>query len=1332
MYNTENQSQSARHPLTQRQKSIWVADMRYPGMGLSTYAAELELNFALDLERFASAWLKTVAGYARMSSVVVTIDGEPWFVPHSGQHRDIAVNDFSSEPAPTAHYEASRSSFHARSLDASKQLWDAQLCRLGQHHYRVVLKAHHLIFDGWTYANFFDQLRRYYDGEAFSSAPEIDQVAEEKAWLRTDEATACANWWRTQRQRQAVSPTMFDRPLAPEGRSSTEIQLSMHPTTAAALETYATGLARPGVSLQFAIQAVLLSTLAICVRRLGGGSDALLGHAFHNRWGERSRHDLGMYTVTLPFSAGFEMTASFEDVVESALQGLQGAREHARYAPWLDSGSTTADLNYYNWPPQMQWSDGPGALTIVRARAQLVPVLFTVMRHVTRLEPDQQERVTLQLSLSTVDDCLSEPERNQIASSFMSLLHDACCTPRKTCGALELLDDATRNQLLQRFSGVARDSTLALQHQPFIHEHIEHQAQYNGDNTAIICDDDAISFRQLHLRSNQLARHLLTHHSLATGERVGVLISRTIEQAVAMLAIWKSAGVYVPIDPAWPSMRIDQVIGDTGFRVLITAAANDQAPFDFTGDLVHVGDPQTFGDTSEEVLLPAISPGQEAYVIYTSGSTGMPNGVVLRHRALNNLFSSANISYDMGPGDRALCIAPFTFDASIRHLFHPLRLGATVHLVTENKLHSVPSVGDLLQEWRITHLTVATSLLRLIPQRSYPALRVVSTGGEQTDMPLVRAWLRGERRYFNFYGPTETTIRATAAELYEDDDLVHIGRPIRGVRCYLLDERLNPVPAGVVGELFIGGAGVAKGYLNDPRLTAQKFPSIKLGGERQRLYRTGDLARFLPDGNIQYVGRVDGQVKINGIRVELGEIEATLSKHPAVNATQVVTNGAQGHISVLVAYLVPVATKALPAPTEFKAWLRSRLPDYMQPAAYVPMSEFPVTRHGKIDTSKLPPAQPHHFQSDSPAAKPSTATEHAIARIWCDVLELDELNADSDFFSVGGHSLMGMKIISRVNSAFAIELSLNEMFEHPTVRELAHFIDSAHANAPTATTNLLDQQRMPPSIKWLSDVQTLTTASPPLFIVHAMGGNVQGFRDFVQHMPPNQPVLGIQAKGFADDRQPHTNLPEMASYYVTALRKMQPMGPYYLGGISIGSLIAYEIAVQLERSGERVAFLFSGDSHFSEGSHINRFARVLSWVTQFFMTPRTAMALGRARLQRKKVQAARQERIAQLDSQFASQQQKIKAAHKTALRNYRPPQYEGRLTLFVSSQLSLARLRAHREFGNNALGWDRLARNGADIKVLPGNHDSMFYGENARIFGETLSHALADAIGAAD
>ncbi|MCG1040810.1 MULTISPECIES: non-ribosomal peptide synthetase [Burkholderiaceae] len=735
-----------------------------------------------------------------------------------------------------------------------------------------------------------------------------------------------------------------------------------------------------------------------------------------------------------------------------------------------------------------------------------------------------------------------------------SLVNALDCTPDQPVQQLKWLPDTEREQLLQTWNATQQTYPAHL----CIHQLFEAQAVRTPDATALVQGTHLLSYAQLNAQANRLA-HRLIELGVRPDAKVAMCVERSPAMMVGLLAILKAGGAYVPLDPAYPGERLAHILQDAAPEIVLADAVGCAALGDAALASRTVLNPNTVPEQRDmNPSVPQLTARHLAYVIYTSGSTGTPKGVMVEHRGVMNLVHAQIARFEVCATSRVLQFASLSFDASISEILMAFGSGATLYLPPETTRWDQRELWTYLASHAITHVTLPPALLQqgeALPTLSTPLMLILA--GEAPDPAFVQ-YLSQHYTVFNAYGPTEATVCATIWRGRRDmnSKVVPIGRPIANTRIYLLDAHRQLVPLGAVGELYIGGAGVARGYLNRPELTAECFVRDPFSGEADaRMYRTGDLARYLPDGHLEYLGRNDHQVKIRGFRIELGEIEACLAKHAQVREAVVLATG-EGSAKRLVAYVVAQADEQLA--NTLRTHVASALPEYMVPSAFVRLDALPLTPNGKLDRRALPVPDVNAFVHQAYEA-PQGELETTLAQIWSELLGVEQVGRHDSFFALGGHSLQAMQMISRSRTALGVSIPMRTLFEAPTLAALAQRVSMQGSVQDDSFAVLLPIQ--PHGFR------------PPLFCIHPITGLSWHYRSLASCLGTDHPVYGLQARGLNGASPLAPTIEAMAADYIQQMRRIQPRGPYYLLGWSLGGNVAHNMATQLEQQGERVALL---------------------------------------------------------------------------------------------------------------------------------------------------------------
>ena len=1075
-------------------------------------------------------------------------------------HRDVEVP---LEVADLRHLPpAEQDEWFDRELGRGFDWTHAPLARFHAHllsgdTFRLILAEHHAILDGWSVASLTTELLRTYaallDGRpdpagAPPAARFRDFVALEHQALASEETRA---FWRQVVDGAPVAALPpRERDEAPRPGDTQHLLVAFPDELAAGLGRVA---AAAGVPLKTALLAVHLRVLAM----LSGSDDVATGYVTSGRpETEDGERVLGLFLNTVPLRVQMAR-GTWLDLVRLTWSAEAALLPHRRFPLSeivREAGGRAPFEVGFNFVHFHVYGDLAGSGL--------------------RLEGDrsfQKSEVPLSVSFSmgTATGAvrlrlehdparLSAAQVRAIAGWYTRALAAMAAGPDERWDADALLDPAEEDRLRLASAGpVVTHQALA------VHRLFEAQAARTPGAVAVTHGEASLTYAQLDERANGLA-HRLVRLGAGPEARVGVCLERGVDLVVSLLAVLKAGAAYLPLDPEHPADRVAWMLEDSGARVLLTRAALAGRAGGWRGEVVAL-------DGEEEHAAPgapAVESGAEglAYVIYTSGSTGRPKGVGVPHRALSNHMQWMQRALPLTAADSVLQKTPVGFDASVWEFWAPLLAGATLVMAPAGAHRDPAEMLEAVRRERITVLQLVPAMLREVV--AHPALPLCGTlrrlcaGGEALPAELAaRARALTGAQVVNLYGPTEVCIQSVVhVDAGEPGVTVPIGRPVDNVRAHVLDGAGAPVPPGVPGELYLGGAQLARGYLGRPGLTADRFVPDPFAAEPgARLYRTGDRARFLADGTLEYLGRVDQQVKVRGFRVEPGEVEAALASHPGVAACTVQARADAGGDTRLVAYLVPARGAVLPA-GELRAYLRERLPEAMVPSAFVTLDAFPLTPSGKVDLRALP--APEGVRAERPYVAPRDALELRLARLWEEVLNVDAVGVRDDFFDVGGHSLAALRLLTAVERLTGVRLPMATLLATPTVENMARTLragEARPASGPLVPIQPAGDER-------------------PLFLVHAAGGNVASYAALARHLGPAQPLYGLQFRGIESDDPSPAGIEEMAADYLAQLRAVQESGPYRLGGWSMGGLVAFEMARILAAAAEEVELLVLVDT----------------------------------------------------------------------------------------------------------------------------------------------------------
>jgi len=911
----------------------------------------------------------------------------------------------------------------------------------------------------------------------------------------------------------------------------------------------------------------------------------------------------------------------------------------------------------------------------------------------------EQSGEDLYLHLSYNSELFEVASVDRMLGNLQTLLTGVAEDPDCQLSTVPVLADAEQRQILDEWN----QTSCPYPSDKCLHQLIEAQAERLPGSPAVSHKNSQLTYQEFNARANQLA-HYLRHRGIGPNIKVGLCLEAGLDFAVAVLAILKSGGACVPLDPKYPQERLAYMLQDVQARLVITRKGILPEAATVSCEILFLADQSQQLSRQPRINLDSgVKPSDVAYVIYTSGSTGKPRGVLLTHTGLVNYNANAARMYGVGPDDRVLQFCSVSFDIALEEFFITWLSGAALVLRPEDMPLAVPDFLAWIGREQVTVLDLPTAYwhewVHHVPQLKQAApesLRLVIVGGEKASSASYAAWLRsvgGRVRWINTYGPTEASIAATAFEPNSNagrpiPENIPIGRPLANTRIYLLDRHLNPVPIGVPGELHIGGLGVAQGYLNRPELTAKKFISDPFCSQSgSRLYKTGDLARYLPSGEIEFLGRGDDQVKIRGFRVELGEIQSIVAKHPAVRECAVIAREDIPGDKRLVAYLVLTAEAKLDS-AGLRRYVQQHLPDHMVPSAFIILRAMPLTPNGKIDKHGLPAPSKAWADGTAPA---TDALQAQLVKIWEAVLSKKPIGIRDNFFELGGHSLLAARLMHRTGQVLGKTLPLAMLFQAPTIERL---------------TAVLRQDGWSHQWSSLVPIQPVGTR-PPFFCVHGVGGNVLNFRELAQLMSPEHPFYGLQAQGLNGERPCFSRVEEMAVHYLKELKTLQPEGPYFIGGYSFGGLVAYEMAQQLRASGESVGLLALLDTY------AGRLRSVSRSVLRMMMHP------SRQRLFRDMPKAAGESLQRRVRGLMISRVLKnVLRSNQTAADHYILQPYAGKITLFRASELSL---RSSEELYS---AWTNLALGGLDLQEITGDHGGVLVSPQVDVLAAKLKASI--------
>jgi len=1034
-------------PLSFAQQRLWLVDRLEPGSAAYNMAGALRLRGPLDRDALRASLDALVERHEALRTTFPERDGEPVQAIHPAAPVALEETDLGSLPETEREAEAERlaSEEAQRPFDLARgPLLRAALLRLGEEDHVLCFTLHHIVGDGWSLRVLVRELSALYAALIRGEAPRLpelpvqyaDYAAWQRVWPSGETLDAQLAYWR---ERLAGAPPLLevptDHPRA-AGRSARagSHRFALSPETSRGLRALSR---REGATLFM----TLLAGWQALLDRYAGQEDVVVGSPVAGRTRTETEGVVGFFVNLLALRGDLRGDPTWAELLGRVREVALGAYSHQ-------------DLPFERLVEELGVERSLAHTPVFQATFALQPGGgYHEGLSLGELRPEPfgtgagDAKFDLELAVSEEGDGLrgeilyrralfEAPTVERMAGHLETLLEAMAAEPGARFSGVSLLHGEERVQVLEAWNATAAEVPGGL----CVHELFTAWAARTPDAPAVLSGSGSLTYGELERRSGALARRL-RERGVGPEVRVGVYLERGPGLLVGLLGVLRAGGAYVPLDPSYPRERIAYMLEDARVPVLLTEEGIASSLPAHGAAVVLLRDGETDGESTPPDG--AALPENAAYVIYTSGSTGRPKGVVVPHGAVVNLLAAMEREISVGPADVLLAVTPLSFDISALELFLPLVTGGAVALMDAATASDGARLRDALAERRPGVMQATPATWRMLLEAGWegtPGLSMLC-GGEAL-APDLAARLRGRgAALWNVYGPTETTIWSTAARMAEESGPVTVGRPLANTRVYVLDRHGLPVPPGVPGALFIGGRGVARGYLERPALTAERFVPDPFGPEPGgRLYDTGDRARFLPDGRIEHLGRADEQVKVRGFRIEPGEVESALLGHPALRRAVVAARDDRAGGKRLVAYVIP-AEGASPAGEELRAWLRRTLPEHLVPSAFVTLDALPLTPSGKVDRRALP--EPDAVGADADSAPLSTPTEEILAGIWAEVLGAGRVGAHDDFFALGGHSLLGTRVVARVRDAFGVELPLRALFEAPTVAALAARVDAA-------------------------------------------------------------------------------------------------------------------------------------------------------------------------------------------------------------------------------------------------------------------------------------------------
>lgn len=1196
----------------------------------------------------------------------------------------------------------------------------------------LLIKMHHIVSDGWSLGIYWKEFAEIYSALSQDRLIALEetpiQFGDYAAWSRQflkREIDRQTEYWK--RQLDGVPallefPTDRPRPALQTAKGAQE-SATFSNELVSRLNEFCKS---EGSTLYMA----LLAGFDAVLSKYTGAKDLVIGTPVAGRNRTETENLIGYFVNTLPVRTDMSGDPTFQELIKRVRGTVLDAFSHQDlpFEHIVAAVKPERSLSYnpiyqvaFALQERQQSAISIPGLDIATVELKLSTAKFDLF--LSAQESSDGLNITVEYSTDLFDRDTIQRFIAHYENLFVSVLNDTELPLSK----MEMLSDAERRQLITEWN-----ETKTAYPREAVHLQFAARCKEFSEQIAVSGLGEVWTYRELDERSNRIANYLI-RLGVEAGQRIGISMDRSPIMIASILGVLKCGAAYVPMDPANPASRLEQMIADAELLFILTRTEYlGQMPIT-TATAIDVDAEKNAIDSCSSSFVPKERAFEDtACILYTSGSTGRPKGVMIPHRAISRLVHNTNY-IDVTPDDRFAHVANVAFDLAIFDIWGALLNGARTVIIPKDIVLSPERFSAEVKSAGITTICLATSLFHLIAREkpdAFSTVKMVIVAGEAFDPAAARSVLASAppQRLLNGYGPTESTTFATWKHIDDAaaaEPNVSIGKPLSNTTIFILDEHLNPVPIGVAGEVFIGGDGLAIGYLNRPELNEERFVRIPVqqfdaaaeDTETVLLYRTGDMARYRVNGDIDYIGRKDHQIKLRGFRIELGEIEAIIEAHPSV-AEAVVLAIKDSNDHRLAAFYV-ASSGAQISPDQLRAYLRENLPHYMVPASLVDLSAMPLNGNGKIDRQRLASQVVVPQTVPDETEEPKNELQIKLAWIWQKVLGLSSIGIRDNFFDLGGHSLAAVRVFSEIEKTLGCRLPLASLFKAPTIEQLSELIEGGDWRS-----------------SWESLVPMRTGGSkPPFFCIHAVGGNILEYNDLAKHLDPDQPFYGLQSIGLDGRSAPLTDLGSMADAYLKEICEVQPVGPYYLGGRSFGGTIAYEMARRLRAEGEDVALLAIFDSYpkgwlklFSRDethNHRRQFLRMRArrhlqlWLglslAEKFRYGWTKLGYKSRKLRNILWQIS--QKIRPASESVNTTIRNIEEINYLAIKNYVPEVYDGTVTFFSADEEVCPE--------ENLTGWGVLAAGGVNVLSVPGDHQTMIKSPHVADLAQRLEEVIS-------
>ncbi len=1279
---------------TSGQQRLWLLQKLYPNNPFYQYGHLYKIKGKLDIELLTKSFQKLIDRHEILrTNFLETTEGVELAIHPSFDFtlEEIELSNDENLNKKLVAQQAAKT-FSSKIFDLTKdQLLRVGLIKISAEENWMVLSIHHIIGDRSSLLILQNELFSFYQKEIEKST-EVEtnlpiQYTDYAFWKNNQPIKEQhLNYWLHQLSDDLpLLELPFDKTRP---KHTTFHGAVISKKLSVELSTKIQALAKQQETTQYV---VLLAAFKILLFRYSRQRDILVGSPFSNRDNLELENLIGFFNETLVLRSQIKPNTSVIDFIQQVKATTMQALEN-KNVPFDELVRKLKPERYGSANPIFQTmfvynnSNTSNHLDIGLEIEEETIDLNVSKFDLTLFATDHGNE--LEISLEYALSLFEKETAERMLSHLEVILNAATNNPQQNISTLEILAQEEKKKILFDWN----DTSIPLPQFETIHHFIEKIATTFPNRKAVVCQGKSITYAELNTQADKIANVLL-RNEIKPSSPVGLYTNRSLEMIIGMLGILKSGAAYLPLDPEYPKERIDFILKDANVD-FVFCQKELKNQLSETATKIFILEEIIEKDLSAPSIKSTAQAEDLAYIIYTSGSTGQPKGVPISHR---NLIHSTSARFDFfeHQPDAFLLLSSFSFDSSVAGIFWTLCSGGTLVLPPRRIEQNIQSLAQTIQDNKITHTLLLPSLYNLLLEytstQDLLSLKTVMVAGEACPANLILKHYQKipNVALVNEYGPTEGTVWSTAHPIVPEDSFgsVPIGRPIPNMENYILDEHLQPVPVGAIGELYIGGKGIAKGYWQRPELTKARFlPHPFKQTKNATIYKTGDLAKFRKNGLIDFLGRADHQVKIRGHRIEPDEIKAVLEKMESIKEAIVTVQTNQMH-QRLVAYLTMNFPQEI---TVLRAELKTVFPDYMIPAAFVQLADFPKLPNGKIDLKNLPAPDKKDLADKDKFIAPETDLEKQLASIWESVLKISPIGIHDNFFEIGGDSIQSIQVIAKAQKA-GIEFAPNQLFEHQTIGELAKFLNKKNTPEEEEQGN------------WSSLVALNKQGSkPPLFCIHSGGAHVFFYQPLAQHLSPEQPLYALQPMGLDGKETLHSSIEEMAQYYIQEMKKVQPAGPYHLLGTCFSNAVGLEMAKQLEANGDVVALLIivdSGPQYLlgatarGEKKTASRFAKMIKekdWK-------------GIQKKFRNRFIRAKQKALAPLENE-QERNLRLTIQNLNQLYHYYSwTPFEGEITFIRSTEF------AQRKDKNIHIEqWKKLANGGLDIHVVEGHHTTLF------------------------